>query len=129
MTAHRPFGRRTPGLRGTANAVAHDTGSRSAARLARAYSETEDYARGLIARENEQQVGSRRGLWIGGLAVVMAVGFALPYLGVGASGPAPMTVAELDALTPEQLAQLAPAAGGQSEPQSFVERLFGGLVN
>jgi hypothetical protein len=109
--------------------MAHDTGSRSAARLVHAYTETEDFARGLIARENERQARSRRSLWIGGLAVVMAAGFALPYLGVGASGPAPMTVAELDSLTPEQLAQLAPAAGGQSEPQSFVERLFGGLVN
>ena len=89
MTAHRPFGRRTPGLRGTANAMAHDTGSRSTARLTRAFSDTEDYARGLISRENEEQARSRRSLWIGGLAVVMAVGFALPYLGAGATGPAP----------------------------------------
>lgn len=126
MTAHRPFGRRTPGVRATAQTLSWDTAPRSQARLARSFSETEDFARGLVTRQQETRTRSRRGLWIGAVAVVAAVGFSLPYFGVGDSGLAPMTVAELDALTPEQLAELSPAAGGQqSTLASVVDRLFG----
>ncbi len=130
MTAKRAFGRRAPGLRATARSTRQDSAGWSRTDLTRAYVETEDFARSLYSKQ--QDAGrSARGALFGGLALALAVGLALPFvtdIGAPSSEPGAMTVAELDALTPEQLAQLSPAAGGQRD-KGLLNRLLGVLSN
>jgi len=131
MTARRAFGRRAPGLHATAQAArSNGLNAGNGDSLTKAYLETEDYARSLVQQDRDRRGTTSRTL-LGALAVVLAVTFAVPFVtDIGStSGPAPMTVAELDSLTPEQLAQLSPAAGGQQQDKGLFDRLFDALSN
>lgn len=125
MTGRPAFGRRHPGLRGTARRGA-ESNDRATAHLVRAYSETEDYARGLIEADRDRRAAGIRRTLIGGAAALLALTLALPYLGVDFSQQTLVAAVDFDELSPSELADLAPAAG---EARNAVEGLLDRLLD
>ncbi|MBB4284595.1 hypothetical protein [Roseospira goensis] len=131
MTRKPAFGRRAPLRRGGVGGAAGST-EPTRAELERAYSETEAFARAIVAAERrDRRPGLSRGL-LGGVAAVAALVLALPYLGgvIGGTGDGAgetqMAAVDVEALSPSELADLAPAAGGAAP--SALERWMRDLL-
>jgi len=92
--------------------------------IERARLETASYAQELMLRESAEDRGDFKVTLIAGLSVIVAAVVTLPLFGVDIAGhEGQMVTGDYDSLTPEQLAQLSPAAGGQNAPSVF-DRIF-----
>jgi len=90
----------------------------------RARYETEMFARELRLRERQEERADLRTVLVAGAMVLLVGLMALPMIGVDLTGGSTMVAAtDYDAMTPEQLANLAPAAGPADDP-SLLDRLL-----
>lgn len=116
MNATPAFGKRRIGLERAARSGDVPIQDRDSDRLVQAYQGTEDYARNITTRQRSGGfVRLRRGLMVGG-AGVFALTLAWPFLGINLGSDTMMTAQNFESMTPAQLAELAPAAGGNQEP-------------
>lgn len=127
MGQKRAFGRRRPDQR----ASAQSGEGASPEQLREAYSDTETFARALYIGARDERRGFGAGAIMSGLAALVVLALAVPYLtggpgpGGGATGQGATVVAQdFDRMSPSELAELAPAAGESRGP---LDRLLDAL--
>lgn len=121
MTRQKAFGRRPVATRGGAGSV-RDRAEAAPGSLEEARLDTESYAQALRIGQEEDSGSRFPSILVAGLATIAAAALALPMLGVGvgttddggsvasAGGPPPSAA---------ELAEVAPAAGGEAERSLF----------
>jgi hypothetical protein len=117
VTKRQRFGRRGRDPAGA-------TGLHGSRTLIQARRETEDFARELRLREQEESRTDIRTVVVAGVVLLVAGLLAVPMIGGGSSDTRTVVAgAEYDSMSPEELADLTPAAG-QAEEMSLIERLL-----